>query len=132
MILNWTNILLVAFGGAFGASSRYLALEFVVSFSRAISFPLATFLVNVVGCFAAGILNFILIEQMGNLSPNVRLILMTGFLGGFTTFSAFSLDVMRLITAGHFASAASYIILSVIFSILAVFFGFYISSLIAG
>lgn len=127
-----TNIILVALGGAFGSSSRYLIGELIILLARGVSFPVTTIFVNIFGSFLAGILHFILAVKLENLNSNLRLLLMAGFLGGFTTFSAFSLDVMRLVNAGQLQLAASYIILSVVFSILAIFFGFYLSSLIAG
>jgi CrcB protein len=125
------SVILVALGGAVGSSARYLLGEIITSFSRGQIFPLSTIAVNVLGSFLAGILHFVFVNYMESLSLNVRLVIMTGFLGGFTTFSTFSLDALRLLNAGQIGVAASYIILSVILSILAIFFGFYISSLIA-
>ncbi len=125
------NILLVAIGGAFGSSSRYILGEFVVNYFRGVSFPLSTIIVNILGSFLAGMLHFYFTNYFEYISPAARLILMTGFLGGFTTFSTFSLDIFRLISAGQFNLAISYSLLSVILSIIAIFVGFYFASLVS-
>jgi fluoride exporter len=125
------NILLVAIGGAFGSSSRYILGEFVVNYFRGMSFPLSTIIVNILGSFLAGMLHFYFTNYFEHINPAARLILMTGFLGGFTTFSTFSLDIFRLISAGQFNLAISYSLLSVILSIIAIFVGFYFASLVS-
>jgi CrcB protein len=124
------NLFLVAIGGAFGSCLRYLFLEMIILWSRGNNFPLGTILVNIIGSFLIGILHFFLTNYLDSISPQTRLLLATGVLGGFTTFSAFSLDVFRLINASQFSLAFAYIFSSVIFSILAIFFGFYLSKLI--
>jgi CrcB protein len=124
------NLFLVAIGGAFGACSRYLFIEMVIFLHRGSSFPLGTILVNIIGSFLMGIMHFLCVQYLDQISLQTRLLVMTGLLGGFTTFSAFSVDVLRLITAGQFGIAFVYIFSSVIFSILAIFFGFYLSKLI--
>ncbi len=123
------NLLLVAIGGAVGACSRYLLIEMIILFNRGSSFPIGTISVNIIGSFLMGILHFFLTNYLDSLSPQIRLLLATGILGGFTTFSAFSVDAFRLISAGQFGLAFAYIFSSVIFSILAIFFGFYLSKL---
>lgn len=85
-------------------------------------FPWGTLTVNVVGCFVIGLLAE-LISQRFNASPELRLLLITGFLGGFTTFSAFSLDAISLFERGAIASAAIYMVASVGLSMAAVFAG---------
>ncbi len=124
------NLFLVAIGGAFGACSRYLFIEMVTLFNRGSSFPVGTILVNIIGSLLMGVLHFFLTHYFDSVSPQTRLILATGVLGGFTTFSAFSIDIFRLITAQQYSVALAYIFSSVIFSILAIFFGFYLSKLI--
>lgn len=126
------SILLVAIGGALGSVSRYsLSLLITNNFSKGSSFPLATISVNILGSFLVGVLYYITINHLDNLSLQVRLFLIVGFLGGFTTFSAFSLDIFRLLHAGQTNVALSYAALSVILSILAVYLGFYLTSLLA-
>jgi len=124
------NLFLVAIGGAFGSCLRYLFLEMMVLWARGNNFPIGVVLVNIIGSFLIGILHFFLVNHFDSLSPQTRILLATGVLGGFTTFSAFSLDTFRLINASQYGLAFAYIFSSVIFSILAIFFGFYLSKLI--
>ncbi len=102
---------LIALGGAIGSVLRYLMVT-------AIGAPIGTLAVNVVGSFAIGVL-FVL--------PGARdgwqLFLMTGVLGGFTTFSAFSLDTLKLIQSGQTLQAAAYVVGSVALSLAAVALG---------
>jgi CrcB protein len=109
-LMIWT-LLQVAFGGAIGSILRFATVT-------AIGAPLATFLVNVAGSFAMGGL-FVLLAGRTQLSP----LLMTGILGGFTTFSAFSLDALKLWQSGQTLQALLYVLASVILSILAVALG---------
>ena len=99
----------VALGGAIGSVLRYLTVS-------AVGGPVATFAVNVVGSLVMGVLFVTLATR---LSP----LLMTGVLGGFTTFSAFSLDALRLYEGGAPGQALLYIAGSVIFSLAAVALG---------
>lgn len=101
----------VALGGAIGSVLRYLTVT-------AFGAPLATVVVNVLGSLVMGAL-FVLLSSRAQLSP----LLMTGVLGGFTTFSAFSLDALKLWQAGQTAQAALYVGASVVFSLLAVALG---------
>jgi CrcB protein len=123
------NLLLVAIGGALGACSRYIFIavfpqhNFSGSFSH---FPLNTMLVNIIGSFLMGVLHFFLTNYLDSISHQSRLLLATGVLGGFTTFSAFSFDVFRLINNGQIATAFIYIFSSVIFSIMAIFIGYFL------
>lgn len=104
--------LLVAMGGALGAVSRYgvNALLFPLFQER---FPLATLAANVVGSLLMGFLYVVIIEK-ALLPPEWRNILMVGFLGAFTTFSAFSLETLALWQNGHLVTAVCYVIASVL------------------
>jgi fluoride exporter len=102
---------LIALGGAVGSILRYLMVS-------AIGAPLGTAAVNVLGSFAIGVL-FILIGSR----EGWHFFLMTGLLGGFTTFSAFSLDTLKLIEAGQTAQAAAYVLGSVALSLTATALG---------
>jgi fluoride exporter len=115
------NILLVALGGAVGSVARYLVgVATLRQFGP--NFPWGTLTVNIVGSFAIGV--FIeLIARKLNASPEMRLLLVTGFLGGFTTFSAFSLDAIYLFERGELVTAGIYIAASIILSLIAVFAG---------
>ncbi|MEX0969915.1 MAG: fluoride efflux transporter CrcB [Paracoccaceae bacterium] len=115
------NFLIVAAGGALGAAGRYGAgLAATRWFGT--GFPYGTLAVNVIGCFVMGILAVALSQRVGQ-SPRAALFLMTGILGGFTTFSAFSLDAITLIERGRIFAAGGYIGGSVILSIAALGLG---------
>ena len=106
----WT-LTQVALGGALGSVLRYLTLSWVGA-------PVATLAVNVLGSFAMGVF-FVTLSSRTHLSP----LLMTGVLGGFTTFSAFSLDAWKLWQAGQTGGALAYIAASVGLSLFAVALG---------
>lgn len=127
--LNFTNFLLVIFGGGLGSAFRYLTFELVNAALKkglltSVNFPWATFVVNLSGSMFAGFFYFFLIRNFGESNQYLRHFLLVGFLGGFTTFSAFSLDFFRLFIAGHYFQAFIYALASVFLSILALFFGF--------
>ncbi len=90
------GILLVGAGGFVGAVLRYLVGGFVLHHTVNWKFPLATFVVNGVGCLVAGILMALAVKH-DSFSPELRLLLFTGLLGGFTTFSAFGVETVYLI-----------------------------------
>ena len=106
------QVLLVGAGGFVGSIARYLLGGFILQQSTSWRFPLSTFCVNVVGCFALGALANLAEKQL-LFSADTRLFLFTGLLGGFTTFSAFSAEGVNLIRRGDFAVAAMYAALSV-------------------
>ncbi len=102
------KILLLAVAGAGGTLLRYAISLAVAQWGRSANFPIATLAVNVLGCVAIGIVAA-LADSRQMLSPDMRLILTTGLLGGFTTFSAFGLETMTLLGAGHTTRAALYV-----------------------
>jgi CrcB protein len=108
----------VALGGAIGASLRFLS---GVAAIRLVGhgFPWATLFVNVAGSFAMGVLVVVLAQQGNRLAP----FLMTGVLGGFTTFSAFAVEVVEQVDAGAALLAAAYVLASVVGGIGAVALG---------
>ncbi|MCB5200548.1 fluoride efflux transporter CrcB [Loktanella sp. TSTF-M6] len=109
----------VALGGAIGATLRWLTGLWALRVMGP-GFPWATLCVNVVGSFLMGVLVVVLAEKSGNrFAP----FLMTGVLGGFTTFSAFSLDAIRLIETGQLGLAGLYVGASVGVALLALFAG---------
>ena len=114
-----TSLLHVALGGALGASARYLVGVGAVRLLGH-GFPWATLVVNVIGSLAMGALVVLLAQKDATrLAP----LLMTGLLGGFTTFSAFSLDAVTLYERGQVGAAAGYVAVSVVVSIGALFAG---------
>ena len=116
----------IAIGGALGSITRYL---FGILFQTTKNgFPISTFLVNVLGSFIIGAI-FYLLKDLNN--ENLKAFLMIGFLGGFTTFSAFSIDIMNLIYDKDYIISILYILGTVSFSIISVFFGFWITKLLS-
>jgi len=116
---------LVFIGGGLGAVSRHLTGLAVMRVSGG-RFPWGTMVVNIAGCLAMGLLIAWLARRSAG-DTNLRLLLATGFLGGFTTFSAFSLDVVTLYERGALTAAAAYVIASVTVSILALFGGLWLA-----
>lgn len=106
-------VLLVALGGALGSVARYQIGALILHQTMTWRFPAGTFTVNVLGCMVAGLLVG-LGENYGFLTAETRLLVFTGFLGGFTTFSAFGVETIALIERGDFTVAASYVVLSVL------------------
>lgn len=105
--------LLVAAGGAAGCMLRYATGLLVAPQTIAWRFPIATFTVNVLGCLIAGVL-IGLGENRAFLTPDLRVLLFTGFLGGFTTFSAFGVETVGLLEKGELLVAMGYVVLSVL------------------
>ena len=107
------NVLQVALGGAIGASLRYVVGLAIV---RAVGhgFPVAIITVNVVGSFLMGM--FVVYAGLRS-ATHLAPLVMTGFLGGFTTFSAFSLETVTLFERGQVGAAALYVVLSVVLSV---------------
>lgn len=101
----------VFIGGGLGAVCRYLLSKRINELRLPTAFPFGTFIVNMLGCFAIGFL-FQAISREA-LPKRVQLFLMTGFLGGFTTFSSFSLESAQLISSGNYAAALANVLLSV-------------------
>ena len=118
----------VGVGGALGAMARYLIAGWVQSPAWT-GFPYGIFIVNITGGFIMGVLTEAMALRF-NVSPEVRAFLTTGILGGYTTFSTFSLDSALLLQRGEYLQAAGYIIGSVVLSILALFAGLWVMRLI--
>jgi fluoride exporter len=115
------GLLLVAAGGALGSVTRH-GINLYAARLFGSHFPWGILIVNIAGCLAMGCVAAGLLRLQ--LPDAVRLFLATGFLGGFTTFSAFALDTMKLVQAGQTGLAAVYVLASVVVSLLAIFVGF--------
>jgi fluoride exporter len=115
------HIMLVAIGGASGSVARYLT---GIAMTRWLgtAFPWGTITVNIVGSFAIGLLAELVARKL-SAPMEMRLLLVVGFLGGFTTFSSFSLDTLSLIEKGEGLGALAYVGASVILSLAAAFGG---------
>jgi CrcB protein len=115
------TLLLVGVGGAVGSSLRFLTSFILQKWIQA-SFPWGTFVANLIGCVLIGILMgyFIKIQPANN---DMKILLVTGFCGGYTTFSTFSFESYSMMQQGQYSAAIIYILLSVIGGLLAVMGG---------
>ena len=111
----------IAAGGAVGAVSRYLTSQWAYSVMGK-SFPFGTLLVNFTGSFAAGLLTVLLIERL-TVVPELRAAILIGFLGSFTTFSAFSYETLSLVSGGDYIKAVSNVLISLFVCLTACWFG---------
>jgi len=116
------QLLWVGIGGFLGSIARFKLGGFVLHRSEAWNFPVSTFAVNLLGCFAIGLLAA-LVEHHDLFSPPTRLFLFTGVLGGFTTFSAFAYEGAFLLRRGFVNVAVLYAMLSVLGGLAAVWAG---------
>ncbi|MFM7022090.1 MAG: fluoride efflux transporter CrcB [Flavobacteriales bacterium] len=112
-------LLLIGAGGFIGSILRYLVSSYFSKFS---SFPLGTLMVNIIGCLVVGLL-FGLSERHNWFSGQWQLFLLTGFCGGFTTFSAFAYENIKLLQEGNYLAFAGYTLASVALGLAAVFGG---------
>jgi CrcB protein len=118
-----TALLWVALGGALGAVARYQIGLWLMDAAQALRFPIATLLVNVLGCLAVGAF-WAWAQRLEQWDEALRLGLMVGLLGGFTTFSAFGLETLLMFKRGDTALALAYVSASLVLGGLAVWVGF--------
>ena len=116
------KLLLIALGGAIGSTGRYLASAFVNRFTHAHAIPWGTFTVNASGSFIIGLLWAI--GEADLISNPLRYFLFIGVLGGYTTFSSFSIETMNLFRSGETGMALGYVLLSNVACIALAFAGF--------
>ena len=122
------TLLLVALGGALGASGRFLAGTAIRTFFPG-AFPWGTLFVNVTGCLVLGLVAGVA-TQTWNPGAGLRAFLTVGVLGGFTTFSAFSLDAVQLAERGRWDLALAYMGLTFALCILGLFGGLQLSRMV--
>ena len=113
--------LLVGLGSFMGGTGRYLVSK-AIQQNIASPFPYATFTVNVIGCFLIGVVYGW--SSKNSLDATWQLFLTTGILGGFTTFSAFSMETLNMMNAGLAATAIAYVALSSTFGLMSTFAGY--------
>ena len=116
-------LILVAMGGAIGSMARYGVSALVIKQVNPTHFPWGTFSVNILGCLLAGVF-LLAAESMQSISQEARLFVVTGLLGGFTTFSAFGIETLGLLRRGEVLIAISYASLSIIVGILAMWLSY--------
>ncbi|WP_321339796.1 fluoride efflux transporter CrcB [Breoghania sp.] len=124
------NVLIVALGGGIGAAGRHLVGLLMMRLFGT-GFPYGTLTVNILGSFMMGLL-IATLSRMDGSSHGVRLLVATGMLGGFTTFSSFSLDFATLWERGQMELAAGYAAITVIVSIAALFAALWLVRAVAG
>lgn len=116
-------LILVALGGAIGSMARYGVSAVVIKQVNPTHFPWGTFSVNILGCLLAGVF-LLAAESMQSISQDTRLFIVTGLLGGFTTFSAFGIETLGLLRRGEVFIALSYASLSIIVGVCAMWLSY--------
>lgn len=122
---SYLTPLLVALGGALGALTRYTVTLVAASFLGS-SFPYGTLIVNGAGSFLIGLLAFFFTQCFP--SPLASAFLVTGFLGGLTTFSSMMNEIMQLFLAGQLLEGCAYLLSQLLIGLLAVFAGYFLMS----
>ena len=116
------NTLLIFIGAGFGGVSRYWISNITYGFLGR-QFPYGTLIVNVSGCFLMGLFFVLILERFNGIAPQLRSLLLIGFLGGYTTFSSFSIETLNLFESGAYLNALLNILLSIILCIAATWLG---------
>ncbi|OQY53088.1 MAG: hypothetical protein B6245_23135 [Desulfobacteraceae bacterium 4572_88] len=116
------KIILVGVGGFIGATLRYLISGYVQNLTQSIAFPHGTLAVNITGCFLTGALSQ-LVESQAGMTAEMRLLLMVGLLGSFTTYSTFSNETMNLLQDQRLFHALVNIVTHIILGLSAVLLG---------
>jgi len=114
-------ILIVGSGGFIGTIARYLSNELMRKLTSS-NFPFGTLLINILGCLIIGLI-YGFIEKGKLLEPDLRLFLTTGICGGFTTFSAFSIETIIMLRNGEFIYVFAYLTLSILLGFTATYLG---------
>lgn len=119
------NYIAVVVGGGIGCAARYGLTELVqAAWGR--GFPVATLIINILGSFLMGFLFFETLERL-TIHPALRVALLSGLLGGFTTFSTFMMESLLLVEEGHAGKALTYVLLSIVLGFAAAVSGVFLS-----
>ena len=116
----------ISLGAIAGALSRYYLTLWLTN-RLGFGFTYGTFFINISGCLAMGFFATLAMEKTALISPEVKLIVATGFLGAYTTFSTFGLDTVGLLQRGHWLAATGYFLGSTILGIISVLLGMMIA-----
>ena len=116
------NTLLIFLGAGLGGVSRYWISNITYGFLGR-QFPYGTLVVNISGCFLMGLLFVLLLERFNGIGPQLRALLLIGFLGGYTTFSSFSIETLNLFENGARLAGIANILLSVTLCLTATWLG---------
>ncbi len=116
-----SNLVLVALFGAIGSVSRFVLIQATPKITY-VNFPVGTVLVNLIGSFFIGVVASMFDKHL--LSSEVRTFIVFGFLGGFTTFSAFTYEVFNLVKSGNYLNLFVYLFVSIVVSLFLFYFGY--------
>ena len=117
------KVLLIALGGAAGTLARYGTSTALIRVTERTGFPFGTLAVNLIGCFVIGYLNGLFLERM-SIRPEYRLMLIVGFLGGYTTFSSFAWESASLLREKQYAAALTNLLVSNVVGVVFVVLGY--------
>jgi CrcB protein len=122
-----TAILLIALGGAVGSVARYATGTLLLAPTQKTLFPWGTLAVNLLGCLVIGYLNGLLDDRL--VRPELRFLLVIGFLGGYTTFSSFGWETAALLREHQYGRATAYVLANNVVGVLLVVLGYGLSRL---
>jgi CrcB protein len=125
---HWVKVLVLTLGGALGVNARYWLGDWVTRWSGA-QFPWATFTINMTGSFAIGLGAVLLARWLPH--PHLRLLVIVGFLGGYTTFSSYAYESLTLLERGEFLLAGLYLAGSATIGLAAVAVGVAVGRMVA-
>lgn len=127
----WIKVLVLSIGGAAGVNARYWQGHWMLQWVSP-RFPWATFSINVLGSFAIGFLSLLILRMGLHSHSHLWAFIVVGFLGGYTTFSSFSLDALLMIEQGRYSTALLYLVGSVTAGMVAVAAGAGLARLLLG